>query len=83
MTPELDRCGIAGVMRAVVMREATAAGHSVTTAELPYTVLDQCEALCLTNVRFGLLGVTHIDGRPLVQDDWATRLSSRIGELDE
>ncbi|MGC4027816.1 MAG: aminodeoxychorismate lyase [Steroidobacteraceae bacterium] len=83
MTPELDRCGIAGVMRAVVMREAAAAGQPVTIAALPFTALEDCEALCLSNVRLGLLPVAQIEGRRLLQDDWALRLRARIGELDE
>lgn len=83
MTPELDRCGVAGVMRAVVMREAAAAGRAVEVAALPFAMLDDCEALCLANVRLGLLPVTELDGRSLASDNWALQLGAHIGTLND
>lgn len=82
MTPEVEHCGIAGVMRAVVLREARAAGQPVRVCRLPFTALDDCEALCLSNVRLGLLPVATLEGRALATDEWATAMRARIGGLD-
>jgi 4-amino-4-deoxychorismate lyase len=83
MTPRVDRCGIAGVTRAVVMREAALAGEPVIETDLPYEVLEDCEALCVSNVRLGLCPVDSLDGRPLATPDWALRMRARIGALCE
>lgn len=83
MTPEVDRCGIAGVMRAVVLREARAAGRPVQVSVPAFAALADCEALCLSNVRLGLLPVARLDGRPLEQDAWTLQLAAHIRGLDE
>jgi 4-amino-4-deoxychorismate lyase len=65
MTPALDRCGVAGVMRAVVLREAASCGVPVRQHELPLPWLARCTGLFLTNARMGVRVVHELDGRRL------------------
>ena len=83
VTPAIDQCGIAGVMRAVVMREAAHLRIPLRIATLPVSALESCSSLALSNVRLGLLPVDELDGRampvsPLLQD-----LAMRAEALDE
>jgi 4-amino-4-deoxychorismate lyase len=82
VTPALDRCGIAGVMRRVVLREAELAGMPVRVAKLPMSVLDHCSGLALTNVRLGLLAVHSINDRRLAAGLPLRNLAHRVAALD-
>jgi 4-amino-4-deoxychorismate lyase len=73
-TPELDRCGVAGVMRAVILREAARCGVAVRMGNIPLQALDRCTGLALSNVRLGLLPVSQLDGRRL-------QISAAVGAL--
>lgn len=81
MTPRLDRCGIAGVMRAVVLREAATAGFAVRVEQLPLDVLQRCNGLFLTNARIGALPVHELDGRPLAISAGVQALARRVSAL--
>jgi 4-amino-4-deoxychorismate lyase len=65
VTPSLERCGVAGVARAAVLRAAALAAMPVRVAELPATVLPRCTALALSNARLGLVQAQQLDGRAL------------------
>jgi 4-amino-4-deoxychorismate lyase len=83
LTPRLDRCGIAGVMRAVVLREAATTGPTITTADLPLAALADCEAIYLSNVRIGLCPLQSLDGRVLSRDPQVDALARRLERLDD
>jgi 4-amino-4-deoxychorismate lyase len=83
VTPELDRCGIAGVLRAVVLREALCSDIPVRVAAVPISALDRCSALAVSNVRLGLLAVHALDGRRLPLSTRLLDLAARINTLDE
>jgi 4-amino-4-deoxychorismate lyase len=83
VTPELDRCGIAGVLRAVVLREARQMGMAVRVGAFPVSALARCTALALSNVRLGLLAVAALDGRHLQTSMRLRDLAVRIDTLDE
>lgn len=83
LTPRLDRCGIAGVMRAVVLREAAREGLEMQEADIPFDALPRCESLCVTNVRMGLLPLSSVDGRALAQDPALEALATRVERLDD
>jgi 4-amino-4-deoxychorismate lyase len=83
VTPALDRCGIAGVLREVVLREAALAGVALRVADLPFAVLERCSGLALSNVRLGLLPAHAIDGRALVASPLLRNLVARVEALDE
>jgi 4-amino-4-deoxychorismate lyase len=82
VTPSLQLCGIAGVMRAVVLREAAAMGIAVRVADLPLAALDTCNGMFLTNVRLGVLPVTRLNGRALAVSDVARALANRVAALE-
>ncbi|HXC60490.1 MAG TPA: aminodeoxychorismate lyase [Steroidobacteraceae bacterium] len=81
MTPRLDRCGVAGVMRAVVLREAAQAGLAVRVDEIALDVLQRCDGLFLTNARIGVLPVRELDGRPLAISTAVQELARRVNAL--
>ncbi len=82
VTPALNLCGVAGVLRAVVLREAAAMGTAVRVADLPLAVLQDCRGLFLTNVRLGVLPVTRLDGRALALSDHVRALAHRVAALE-
>ncbi len=82
VTPSLQLCGIAGVTRAVVLREAAAMGIPVQVANIPMAALDDCRGVFLTNVRMGVLPVARLDGRELATSDHARALAARVATLE-
>jgi len=82
MTPRLERCGIAGVMRAVVLREAAAAGLAVQVVDVPFSVLQGCDGLFLTNARIGVLPVHELDGRQLAVSPAIQTLAGTVNALE-
>jgi 4-amino-4-deoxychorismate lyase len=83
VTPEIDRCGIAGVLRAVVLREAEAADVPVRVADIPWSALPRCTSLWLCNARLGLLPVHELDGRALTISPSLRALAMRIEALEQ
>jgi 4-amino-4-deoxychorismate lyase len=62
-TPRLDRCGVAGVMRQVVLREAARAGIAAEESVLENADLARTRELFLTNAVIGVRPVRSVDGR--------------------
>jgi 4-amino-4-deoxychorismate lyase len=83
VTPAVDRCGIAGVMRAVVLREAKQMGWTARVAELPMTALEDCDELFVTNVRLGVQPASQLNGRALKVSAKLLQLQSRVSQLDD
>jgi 4-amino-4-deoxychorismate lyase len=83
VTPSLELCGIAGVARAVVLREAAAMGIPVRVGNIPLAALDDCRGAFLTNVRLGVLPVTRLNGRELAVSDQARALATRVAALED
>jgi len=81
MTPALGLCGVAGVMRAVVLREAAGLGLRIATRDIPLASLEGCAAMFLTNARMGVRLVHELDGRGLREDAQVKRLAARVADL--
>lgn len=81
MTPALGLCGVAGVMRAVVLREASGLGLSIATRDIALASLEKCTAMFLTNARMGVRPVHELDGRGLRGDAQVERLAVRVADL--
>jgi 4-amino-4-deoxychorismate lyase len=64
-TPRLDRCGVAGVMRRVVMRAAAASGVTIEEARITRQDLEAADEVFLTNVRIGIWPVRALGSREL------------------
>jgi 4-amino-4-deoxychorismate lyase len=82
-TPRLDRCGVEGVMRRVVMRAATEAGLPVEEMRLTQADLDSAQEVFLTNARIGIWPVRAIQARSLVPGPITRRLQELIRPLLE
>ena len=82
-TPRLDLCGVAGVMRRVVLREAARAGIPVQEEVLGVDDLRQAEELFLTNARMGAWPVRELDGRALAPGPVTRRVQQILAPLLE
>jgi len=65
LTPRIDQCGVAGVMRRVVLREARTAGIPTRECELRAENLQAADEVFLTNARIGIWPVRSLDDRTL------------------
>jgi 4-amino-4-deoxychorismate lyase len=83
VTPELNLCGVAGVLRTVVLREAQLLGAPVREAAIPLSALQRCTSLALSNARLGLLPVDELDGRGVQPASIIKSLAARIDTLEE
>ena len=77
-TPRIDRAGVAGIMRRVVLREAAAAG--IQTEEGVITAADMKSAteLFVTNARIGVWPVRMLDDRALEVGGITRRIQDRL-----
>jgi 4-amino-4-deoxychorismate lyase len=82
-TPSLEQCGIAGVMRAVVLREAALLGVHIQVAALRLADLDAASELFLTNVRIGLWPVGSLGNRSRTPGPLTRQLQARIAALSD
>lgn len=80
-TPRLDRCGVAGVMRRVVMRAAAEAGIAVEEARLTRRDLDESEEVFLTNARIGIWPVRALGTRGLAPGPLTKQVQRLIAPL--
>ena len=78
LTPGVDRCGVAGVMRGVVMEIAAAAGLSVEERRLDESDLTAAEELFLTNVVLGIRPVRELEGRRVAPGPVTRRLQAEL-----
>ncbi len=83
ITPRIDRCGVAGVMRRVVMRAATKAGLAVEEGILSGSDLENVAEIFLTNARIGIWPVRTLGTRTLATGAVTRRLQALIAPLLE
>ena len=69
ITPALDRCGVTGVMRAVVLELASAAGIDCTECSVSLDKLYAADELFLTNSLIGIWPVRELEHW---QENWRT-----------
>lgn len=82
-TPRVDLCGVAGVMRRVVMREAARCGIEVREEVLGVDDLHRAEEIFLTNARIGIWPVRVLDDRTLPPGRMTPRLQEILAPLLE
>lgn len=80
-TPQLDRCGVAGVMRQVVLREAAHLGIAAEEAALGSEDLARTRELFLTSALIGVRPVSAIDGRACEVGQVTRELQRRLAPL--
>ncbi|MHA0111213.1 aminotransferase class IV, partial [Klebsiella pneumoniae] len=77
----IDQCGVAGVMRRVLLREARRVGIPARECELHAEDLHGAEEVFLTNARIGLWPVSAVDGRSLTPGPITRHLQSVMAPL--
>ncbi|HEY7888500.1 MAG TPA: aminodeoxychorismate lyase [Steroidobacteraceae bacterium] len=82
-TPVIDLCGVAGVMRRVVLREAARAGIAATECYLWPADLACATEIFLTNARVGIWPVGRLEERTLTPGPVTRRLQSLLQPLLE
>jgi 4-amino-4-deoxychorismate lyase len=82
-TPDLALCGVAGIMRRVVLQEAARAGIPVSECALTPADLDSAAEVFLTNARIGIWPVRALDGRALAPGPLTRGLQERLAPLLE
>jgi len=81
LTPRIDQCGVAGVMRRVVLREARQVGIPARECELRAENLQAADEIFLTNARIGIWPVRALDGRVLRPGPLTRHLQSVLEPL--
>jgi 4-amino-4-deoxychorismate lyase len=79
LTPCIDRCGVAGVMRGLVLEIAAAAGISAEERRLDAADLVAAEEIFLTNAVTGIRPVRELDGTGLVVGPVTRVLQAQLG----
>jgi 4-amino-4-deoxychorismate lyase len=82
-TPAIDLCGVAGVMRRVVLREAARAGIEATECALWPADLAAVTEVFLTNARVGVWPVARLQERSLAPGPMTRRIQSLLAPLLE
>jgi len=78
LTPDLSRCGVAGIIRAVVMEEAQSQGMAVEVADIPYEDVITANALFLTNSVMGIWPLRELGGAAFVISPTTRMLMERL-----
>jgi 4-amino-4-deoxychorismate lyase len=81
LTPRIDQCGVAGVMRRVVLREARQAGIPTRECELRSENLQAADEVFLTNARIGIWPVRSVDDRILTPGPITRHLQTMLQPL--
>jgi 4-amino-4-deoxychorismate lyase len=82
LTPVLDRCGIAGVMRQVVLREAPRLGFKVRVTDIPFQLTQTCNSIFVTNIRLGVFPLHSAQGRTLTSSQRIAQLIAQVATLE-
>ncbi|MBF5038070.1 aminodeoxychorismate lyase [Methylophilus sp. 13] len=78
MTPILDQCGVAGVMRQKILDWYKTQGQPVSLTRLTVQDVLTADAVIITNSVYGVLQVTQLDAQPLAHNDWAHTLRTQL-----
>jgi 4-amino-4-deoxychorismate lyase len=78
LTPALDRCGIRGVMRRVVLETAADIGLAAEERDLTLADLSSAAELFMTNSLFGIWPVERLDDRHFRPGDTTRDLMRRL-----
>ena len=81
MTPELARCGVAGILRTVVMEEAARVSMPLQVRTLGLDDLWEADEVFLTNSLIGIWPVIAIEGRPYRKGSLTQRLQMMLKDL--
>jgi len=78
LTPRLDRCGVAGIMRALILEEAAQAAIPVVECRLEAAALEQANELFLSNALWGVRPVRALGDVSLGPGELTRHLQRRV-----
>lgn len=81
-TPIIQRCGVAGVMRGIVLRECAVLGLAVSEESLTLDDLFSAAGVFVTNARIGVVPVRRVGEHLYGMNNLASRLAAHIESLD-
>ena len=81
-TPSIDRCGVAGVMRATVLRECARLGIEACESRIALADLMSADEVFITNARIGVVPVRRVGEHSCHMKTIAPRLRAHIEALD-
>lgn len=81
ITPALDRCGVEGVMRRLLLETLPQAGFDLDIRDLDVTALEDAEEVFLSNSQFGILPVARCGKLTWNRFDVARRAMRQIAAL--
>jgi 4-amino-4-deoxychorismate lyase len=82
ITPVIQRCGVAGVMRGIVLRECAALGIAAMEDRLTLDELLAADEAFITNARIGVVPVRRVGEHSFGMKNLASRLAAHIEALD-
>jgi 4-amino-4-deoxychorismate lyase len=82
VTPAVDRAGVAGVMRGVILRECAALGLRSEVRSVPAAELQAADEVFVTNARIGVVPVRSVGEHVFTMKGTATRIASHVDTLD-
>jgi 4-amino-4-deoxychorismate lyase len=81
-TPRVDRAGVAGILRQVVLRECPGLGIAVQEDDLAQAELAAADEMFITNARIGVVPVRRVGEHRFTMNAIARRLAAHIEGLD-
>ncbi|HEY6124239.1 MAG TPA: aminodeoxychorismate lyase [Steroidobacteraceae bacterium] len=81
-TPRIDRCGVSGVMRGIVLRECALLGIAASEERLSLEDLFSADEVFITNARIGVVPVRRVGEHSFGMNTLALRLAAHIEPLD-
>ncbi len=82
-TPDLSRCGVAGILRAVVIELAGDLGIEMKTRRIARDELDAADEVFVTNSVIGIWPVRAIENRDYRPGSITSRLAAALARLDK
>jgi 4-amino-4-deoxychorismate lyase len=82
LTPPVDLVGVAGVMRAIVLREAARLGIAANQRLLTMDDIAGADGIFITNARIGVVPVQRVGEHVFPMNPLAPRLAAHIEPLD-
>jgi 4-amino-4-deoxychorismate lyase len=82
LTPRVDRAGVAGVMRQIVLREAARLGIAAREHDLTLEDVFAADAMFITNARIGVVPVQRVREHVFGMSEIVRRLRTTIEALD-
>jgi 4-amino-4-deoxychorismate lyase len=82
MTPDLARCGVAGILRSVVLELAERLKLKVVLGDLPMTELERADELFLTNSVIGIWPVIRLGQSAYRKGPVTGKLQTQLADLN-